>query len=87
MQRFRIRVQRPSEATYSADSPPVPARIEDISESGCFIDPHHPPPVGTKMHLRFQLLDDPPSDPVVCDEKVVWMQPNASVYFGHDSGA
>ena len=74
-----IRIQRPVEATYSADSPPVQARIEDISETGCFIDAHHPPAVGTKIHLKFQLPDDPSSDPVVCDAKVVWMQPNVGM--------
>lgn len=74
-----IRVQRPVEATYSADSPPVQARIEDISETGCFIDAHHPPPVGTQIQLRFSLPGDPSEEPIACDARVVWMQPNVGM--------
>ncbi len=74
-----IRVQRPLEATYSADSPPVAARIEDISESGCFIDAHHPPPAGSHIRLQFSLPSDPSGEPVLCDALVVWMQPNVGM--------
>lgn len=74
-----IRVQRPLEATYSADSPPVEARIEDMSETGCFIDAHHPPPMGTLIRLQFSLPEDSSGQPLVCDARVVWMQPNVGM--------
>jgi len=74
-----IRVQRPLEATYSADSPPVQARIEDLSETGCFIDAQHPPAVGTQIQLRFSLPHDSSGEPVQCDALVVWMQPNVGM--------
>ena len=74
-----IRVQRPVEATYSADSPPVQARIEDISETGCFIDAHHPPPIGTQIRLHFALPEDPSGESILCAARVVWMQPNVGM--------
>ncbi len=74
-----IRVQRPLEATYSADSPPVEARIEDMSETGCFIDAHHPPPAATQIRLRFSLPEDSSGQPIVCDAQVAWMQPNVGM--------
>ena len=74
-----VRVQRPLDATYSADSPPVQARIEDISERGCFIDAQHPPPTGTQIRLRFSLPSDPSGEPVECDALVAWTQPNVGM--------
>ena len=74
-----IRVQRPVEAMYSADSPPVQARIEDISETGCFIDAHHPPPSGTPIRLQFSLPDDASDQAIQCDARVVWMQTNVGM--------
>ncbi|MGB5162994.1 MAG: PilZ domain-containing protein [Thermoanaerobaculia bacterium] len=74
-----VRVQRPLDATYSADSPPMQARIEDISERGCFIDAQHPPPTGTQIRIRFSLPSDPSGEPVECDALVAWMQPNVGM--------
>lgn len=78
-QESAIRVQRPVDATYSADSPPVQARIEDISETGCFIDAQYPPPVGTRIRLQFSLPGEPAGEAILCDARVVWMQANVGM--------
>jgi len=55
--RRAVRVDRLLEAEYWASSPPISARVQDLSAEGVFLETPHPPAVGTVIGLRFELPD------------------------------
>ena len=70
-----IRVRKPLEITYSANCPPIQARIEDISETGFFLDNTNALHVDSELDYVIELPDE--SGPIRIEGRgrVVWMQP------------
>ena len=56
-QRRTVRVPKLLDVQYSANCPPIRARSQDLSETGLFLETHHPLTVGTLIELRFSLPD------------------------------
>lgn len=56
--RESVRTKIPIEVEYAANSPPIKARLDDLSETGAFIDTHHALDNGTEMILTFSLPDE-----------------------------
>lgn len=72
----------PIDVEYSADSPVLRARLQDLSEVGMFLDTRHPLGVGTRLDFRFVLpphAGDGEGHEVSGTAKVVWSQPNMGV--------
>lgn len=59
-ERRAVRVAKLLDARYSAGCPPIPARIQDLSETGLFLETHHPLAIGSCIYLEFHLPDDQP---------------------------
>ena len=71
--RKSVRVEVPLEATYSSNCPPISARIQDLSDTGLFIDTNHPLALGTMIDLSFCIPDN--KEPVKATGRVVWSAP------------
>ncbi len=71
--RRAVRVECPLEAMYSSDSPPIRARIQDLSEVGLFLDTTHPLAVGSEVRVSFDLPDGKPT--IEADARVAWSAP------------
>lgn len=78
-QRQAIRVQKPIEVTYTANCPPIDARIEDISEKGCFLDTTHALTINSVIEFEFFLADETPEVPIKGRGRVVWTAPMLGV--------
>ncbi len=70
-----IRVQKPLEITYAAGCPPIQARIEDISETGFFLDNTNALQVGSELEFAIKLPIDTGLTTIRGKGKVIWMQP------------
>jgi len=70
-----IRVQKPLEITYSANCPPIQARIEDISETGFFLDNTNALQVDSELDFVVDLPDETGSKRIKGKGRVVWIQP------------
>lgn len=70
-----IRVQKPLEITYASHCPPIEARIEDISESGFFLDNTNALQVGSELEFEINLPIEPESTRIKGKGKVIWIQP------------
>lgn len=70
-----IRVQKPLEITYSANCPPIRARIEDISESGFFLDNTNALTVDSDLDFVLELPGESGPVPIKGKGRVVWIQP------------
>lgn len=68
------RIPRLVEVRYQSDSPPMTARLTDISERGIFVDTSNPLPVGSPVTLSFLLTNTPGEKPIIADGKVAWHQ-------------
>ena len=73
--RTAVRVVRPMEIQYASNCPPISARIEDISESGAFVDTKQPLEQGSTVQFRFFLPDDTPDVAIQGRGRVVWTEP------------
>lgn len=73
--RTAVRVVRPMEIQYASNCPPINGRIEDISETGAFVDTNHPLEQGSFVHFRFFLPDETPEVPIQGRGKVAWTEP------------
>ena len=71
--RTAVRVDVPLEATYSCNSPPVRARIQDLSEHGLFIDTNHGLSIGATLNIQFDLPDQGPA--IQAEARVAWSAP------------
>jgi len=74
-QQGAIRVQKPLEITYAAGCPPIEARIEDISETGFFLDNTNALQVGSELDFSIKLPVDSEFVTVRGKGRVIWMQP------------
>ena len=69
-----IRVQKPLEITYACDCPPIEARIEDISETGFFLDSTNALQVASELEFKIQLPIDTGITTIEGKGRVIWMQ-------------
>ncbi len=70
-----VRIQKPLEITYSCDCPPIQARIEDISETGFFLDSTNALQVDSKMEFVIHLPTESGVAEIQGTGQVVWIQP------------
>lgn len=70
-----IRIQKPLEITYSASCPPIQARIEDISETGFFLDNTNALQVDSELDFALELPGEDGSQRIEGRGRVVWIQP------------
>jgi Tfp pilus assembly protein PilZ len=70
-----IRVQKPLEITYAANCPPIQARIEDISETGFFLDNTNNLHVDSELEFSLDLPDESGVRKIQGKGRVVWIQP------------
>jgi hypothetical protein len=77
-QRRAVRVAKLLDAQYSAGCPPIRARIQDLSETGVFLETHHPLQVGSTVELHFELPDGLP-EPIVARALVRNVDPLAGL--------
>ena len=68
------RTPRLVEARYQSNSPPLTARLTDISERGIFVDTPNPLPVGSPVTLSFLLTNTPGEKPIAVEGNVAWRQ-------------
>jgi hypothetical protein len=73
-QRHTVRVPKMLEVEYSADCPPIQTRMQDLSETGLFLESHFPLAIGTVIDLRFELPDGNP-EPIVSRGRVCNVDP------------
>ena len=73
--RGSVRVEKPLEITYSSHCPPIPARIEDISETGFFLDNTNALTVGSEMDFVLDLPVDSGKKRIEGKGKVIWIKP------------
>lgn len=77
--RGAVRVAKSIDFLYSADSPSIKARLEDISETGAFVDTTHPLTVGSQVDFSFRLPYPEDPSPIEGRGRVVWVQPMVGV--------
>ena len=77
--RGAVRVAKSIDFLYSADSPSIKARLEDISETGAFVDTTHPLTVGSHVDFSFRLPYPEDPSPIEGRGRVVWVQPMVGV--------
>jgi c-di-GMP-binding flagellar brake protein YcgR len=77
--RSAVRTKRPIDAEYSANCPPIQVRMDDLSETGAFIDSAHSLGEGADLIVRFSLPDDPDTTLIQCHARVVWCEPMVGV--------
>ena len=70
-----IRVQKPLEITYAANCPPIQARIEDISETGFFLDNTNFLQVDSELEFSLDLPEEAGVRQIKGKGRVVWIQP------------
>ena len=70
--RLAVRVKKALEVVYSSSSPPIDARLEDLSETGMFIDTSHPLEVGAELEFTLALPGEESEKPIRGQGKVVW---------------
>jgi uncharacterized protein (TIGR02266 family) len=63
-----------AEIRFSSDSPPITARIADLSEGGVFVDTVTPLEEGATVSVSFYLPGDSPESPVTGTGRVAWSQ-------------
>lgn len=77
--RGAVRVARAIDFQYSADCPSIKARLEDISETGAFVDTTHSLTVGSQVEFSFRLPYPEDPSPIEGKGRVVWVQPMVGV--------
>jgi len=70
-----IRVSKPLEITYAAGCPPIGARIEDISETGFFLDNTNALQVDSELEFVLTLPIETGATTIKGKGKVIWIQP------------
>lgn len=73
--RRSIRVEKRLAIEYSSNCPPIQAFVEDLSESGMYIDVDQALPAGTPLEFSLTLPDAQPDTPVKGSAVVVWSGP------------
>ncbi len=82
------RVAKTLEISYSCDSTPTPARIDDLSITGMFVDTHHPLTVGQSIDFTFNFTEIDEEAPIRGRGEVVWTEPmvGVGIRFTHMAG-
>lgn len=62
------------EIRFTSDSPPMTARMTDLSERGLFVDVPNPLPPGSRVTFSFRLTNTPWDQPVTGEGTVTWHQ-------------
>lgn len=70
--RLAVRVKKALDVVYSSASPPIEARLEDLSETGMFIETSHPLEVGAELEFWINLPGDETDRPVSGKAEVIW---------------
>lgn len=70
--RLAVRIKKALDVVYSSGSPPIDARLEDLSETGMFIETSHPLEVGAELEFTLALPGDEAGRPVRGQGKVMW---------------
>jgi len=73
--RRHVRLPVIAEIQYVANSPPITARISDISSSGIFIDTVNALDLGTTVKFKMFLPPEISETPIVGAGVVAWRQP------------
>lgn len=73
------RVSRSLDFTYSADSQPISARIEDLSESGAYVDTTYPLAVDSRIDFSFRLPGSEEEESILGCGRVAWVDPETGV--------
>ena len=68
-------MSKPLEITYAAGCPPIIARIEDISETGFFLDNTNSLQVDSELDFTLTLPIESGTTTIKGKGKVIWMQP------------
>ncbi|MFQ5525801.1 MAG: PilZ domain-containing protein [Thermoanaerobaculia bacterium] len=80
--RRSVRIKKALEIIYSSSSPPIHARLEDLSETGMFVETSHPLEQGAMIEFTLVLPDENMSTPVKGKGEVSWTdQVGAGVRF------
>ena len=74
-QRSSIRVEQRLEIEFSSNCPPIHAFVEDLSETGMFIDVDQALPAGEELEFSLTLTDAEHDKPVRGSGVVVWSGP------------
>lgn len=70
--RVAVRVKKALEVVYSSGSPPTQARLDDLSETGMFIETSHPLDVGAEIDFSLVLPGDDNPEPIRGKGRVAW---------------
>ena len=73
--RSSIRVEQRLAIEYSSNCPPIQAFVEDLSETGMFIDIDQTLPAGNTLEFTMSLPDDQVGTPIKGSAVVVWSGP------------
>jgi mannose-6-phosphate isomerase-like protein (cupin superfamily)/Tfp pilus assembly protein PilZ len=73
--RRSVRIKKPLEIIYSADSPPLAARVEDLSETGIFVETTDPLSMGSRIEFALHLPDQAADEPIRGEGIVAWTDP------------
>ncbi len=73
--RSSIRVEQRLEVEFSSNCPPIRADVEDLSETGMFVDVDRPLPAGSTLEFSLSLPDSEPETPVTGSAVVAWSAP------------
>ena len=81
--RAAVRVAKRLAIEFSSDCPPIQAFVEDLSESGMYIDVDHALPAGSRLDFTLSLPDAEAETPLAGSATVVWSGPTGmGVEFG-----
>lgn len=70
--RRAVRIKKALDVVYSSSSPPTDARLEDLSETGMFIETSHPLEVGAELDFSLALPGDASGKPIQGKGIVAW---------------
>lgn len=73
--RSSIRVERRLPIEFSSDCPPIQAFVEDLSDTGMFIDVDQGLPAGETLQFSLWLPDGDAETPIRGSAVVVWSAP------------
>lgn len=70
--RVAVRVKKALDIVYSSASPPIRARLEDLSETGMFIETSHPLEIGAELDFSLVLPGQASDLPIRGKGTVAW---------------
>ena len=73
--RSSIRIEQRLAVEYSSNCPPIQAFVEDLSETGMYLDVDQALPAGVALEFSLTLPDAEPDAPVKGGAVVVWSGP------------